>query len=383
MHWILGIAVLTFIAYQIVHGVIDCHKSNIRRRREELLERANEERRKKILAGEVSEVDMSLEECALYWEKQGRDDKLIELMHVEAKETPGEFIIRDRIERIICKALVGKETEKDRISVYMQYPTKLIPPECWERFGMAEEKRGRFVVALYLYKRGRNMAKSNCKANYYRLMNESKRCARHDYENQLREFIKSIEMIGSFDEVKTGEDFERFIARGIEFLGWSCQITTTSGDYGADIIANVSGWIVVLQCKFYKAPVGYHAVQEIYAAKSIYKADYACVVSNSCYSPQAEKGAHNLGVSLIHYSELKVYLDKIAATNRIDGSNQGATVIQIPYSKERNEILKKKLQGRLTRYDIQSMIRQGIIITEEEKKQAYKILHEQEKHYVM
>lgn len=99
----------------------------------------------------------------------------------------------------------------------------------------------------------------------------------------------------------SGYDFERYAAGKLREAGYSdINVTSKSGDYGADIIASTSdGKKVCFQCKKYEKPVGVSAVQEVVAAKSYYKCDVAAVLSISGYTEQARLLAATSGVILM------------------------------------------------------------------------------------
>lgn len=62
---------------------------------------------------------------------------------------------------------------------------------------------------------------------------------------------------------------------------------------------------VAVQVKFWTSAVGNHAVQEVVAAKALYKTDAAWVVTNSTFTLQAIVLAKATGVRLIEGNELK------------------------------------------------------------------------------
>lgn len=146
---------------------------------------------------------------------------------------------------------------------------------------------------------------------------------KHDFEKAIKaidlsieaktheEYLRHIENNGGFSNVKDGEGYERFVAFCVNDAGYDCEIVGQSGDYGADILANIHGVKTAIQCKFYSQPVGFFAVQEAHTAKSYYDCSKACVVSNAGFTPQAKIGARKVGVKLLHHSELKKYLDSI------------------------------------------------------------------------
>ena len=117
-----------------------------------------------------------------------------------------------------------------------------------------------------------------------------------------------MELAGGFNNVNSGYDYERFVMFCVKEAGYGCKQVGQTGDYGADLIVEVNGKSLVMQCKYHSSPVGYGAVQEVYAAKSIYNAEWCCVVSNASFTTQAEKGAMKLGVKLLSHFDVVDYL---------------------------------------------------------------------------
>ncbi len=88
----------------------------------------------------------------------------------------------------------------------------------------------------------------------------------------------------------TGEQFEVFVAAVLEGNGYEIrQMTKTSGDFGADIIAYRNEELIAVQCKRYAKPVGLKAVQEAIAAMKHYECDRCLVVTNNRFTKQAMK----------------------------------------------------------------------------------------------
>ena len=117
-----------------------------------------------------------------------------------------------------------------------------------------------------------------------------------------RQNEKDIET--EFYDSMSPTDFEHYCARQLAEVGWIANPTKQSGDQGVDVIAEKGDLRVVLQCKLYSQPVGNGAVQEIVAGKLHEGANHACVVTNSTFTPQAQRLASTTGVLLLHYSEL-------------------------------------------------------------------------------
>jgi restriction system protein len=110
----------------------------------------------------------------------------------------------------------------------------------------------------------------------------------------------------------TGVDASQLSPRGYEqhcagllaAQGWSVQVTPQSRDSGADIIAAKGPWRVAVECKRYAKLVGNRAVQQVHAARLLYNANAACVVTTSGFTPQAEREALGMSVLLLHDGEL-------------------------------------------------------------------------------
>lgn len=100
------------------------------------------------------------------------------------------------------------------------------------------------------------------------------------------------------------DEYEQLCADILEGLGWNAQVTQSTRDHGADVIAEKSGVRVIIQCKRYAQPVGNKGVQEAHSALHLYAGDMACVVAPSGFTPQAQREAHGLGVKLLHHSAL-------------------------------------------------------------------------------
>jgi len=91
--------------------------------------------------------------------------------------------------------------------------------------------------------------------------------------------------------------------------GWNAQVTKASGDQGVDVIAELNGVRVAVQCKLYSSPVGNKAVQEVFAAKIHYDCQIAIVVTNNSYTPSAKQLASTCGVELLHHDALTNWIE--------------------------------------------------------------------------
>lgn len=123
--------------------------------------------------------------------------------------------------------------------------------------------------------------------------------------------IAGLSEIDSMD----GREFEIFagnLLRGNGFI--NIHVTPSSGDFGADVIAEKDDVRYAIQCKRYDSPVGVSAVQEVMASKSLHDCHVACVLTNSTYTPAAVELAKKNLVILWDRSKLKMLIDKASIT---------------------------------------------------------------------
>lgn len=106
------------------------------------------------------------------------------------------------------------------------------------------------------------------------------------------------------NDIASGEDFEFHVAGQLEDFGWMVRRTGSSGDQGADLVAEKDGVSVAVQCKLYSQPVGNKAVQEAIAAQRYYATDFAAVISNAPFTKAATRLAQSAAVLLLHTSDL-------------------------------------------------------------------------------
>jgi restriction system protein len=99
-------------------------------------------------------------------------------------------------------------------------------------------------------------------------------------------------------------EYESHCAQLLRTVGWEASLTKASGDQGADVVARKGRVVAVLQCKHYSQSVGNTAVQEVHAAKGIYGAHVAIVVSGADYTRSAKEAASALRVILLHHDQL-------------------------------------------------------------------------------
>lgn len=104
-----------------------------------------------------------------------------------------------------------------------------------------------------------------------------------------------IEEIDSMD----GIQFEYYLKELYLSRGYGVEVTSASGDYGADLLLKKNGKKMVAQAKRYSKDVGIKAVQEVIGARSYYQSDEAWVVSNSYFTKAAKELAQKGNVLLV------------------------------------------------------------------------------------
>lgn len=96
----------------------------------------------------------------------------------------------------------------------------------------------------------------------------------------------------------TGWEFERWLERFFERLGFDVKRTPYRGDFGADFVLTWNGVKTAVQAKRSRRQVGVSAVQEVVAARGYYGCERAMVVTNSYFTEQAVILARANGVRM-------------------------------------------------------------------------------------
>ncbi len=137
------------------------------------------------------------------------------------------------------------------------------------------------------------------------------------HKQKLKYFEKSLlqketlnSVLENIDQMN-GYEFEDFMKKVYEKLGYSVDQTPLSGDQGADLILKKPEEKIVVQLKRYKGKIGNKAVQEVFSAKSFYDASKAIVITNSRFTQSAIALANEIGVDLIDRDGVANILEKI------------------------------------------------------------------------
>lgn len=136
--------------------------------------------------------------------------------------------------------------------------------------------------------------------------------------DHLIEVIEAIVLEFEEDRLSDDIDIEGLTPEGFEILcckiltesGWKANLTSATGDQGADVIAQKRQMRLVLQCKLYNSAVGNKAVQEVLAAKAFYGAQIGAVVCVRGYTRAAKQLAKASDIALLTLPELKGFAGK-------------------------------------------------------------------------
>ncbi|TWU09830.1 Restriction endonuclease [Allorhodopirellula heiligendammensis] len=84
-----------------------------------------------------------------------------------------------------------------------------------------------------------------------------------------------------------GIDFENYVARVFQHLGYQVEETPTTGDQGVDLIVIAGTKRLAVQIKGYYHSVGNSAVQEVVAGMKLHQCSQTSVVTNSKFTKSA------------------------------------------------------------------------------------------------
>ena len=99
-------------------------------------------------------------------------------------------------------------------------------------------------------------------------------------------------------------DFEQFLKRVFEALGYSVETTKMSNDMGLDLVVVGKGKRIGVQAKGYKDAAGIDAIQEAHTGMVVYQCDCCVAITNSTFTRLAKEVAKQVGCRLIDGAEM-------------------------------------------------------------------------------
>ena len=116
--------------------------------------------------------------------------------------------------------------------------------------------------------------------------------ARQSARLKAREALLGLE-VADLDRLN-GLEFEAWISAVLQNAGFRTEDTPGSGDYGADVVAEIGGTRFAIQAKRWRSNVGNSAVQEANAGADYYGCGVAVVVTQSRFTRAAISQAERL-----------------------------------------------------------------------------------------
>ena len=138
-----------------------------------------------------------------------------------------------------------------------------------------------------------------------------------------------------------GHDFEAFVAKLLQSRGFSTEVTSPTGDFGADVVATNAGTKCAVQCKrnAIQNKVSVRAVQEAVAAVPFYDCDKAMVITTGYFTNQAVQYAGKIGCDLVGRDTLMTWIKEFERDDqRANDQRHRATA-------RRNATRKRKAQA--------------------------------------
>lgn len=140
-------------------------------------------------------------------------------------------------------------------------------------------------------------------AKYEHYLPDDYKGLRDKLENVFRAYHKEHQSEAStMDELHnmSGIEFETWVVKVLKENGFNdVRGTPTTGDQGADIIANKEGRNIIIQTKRHKSAVGNKAVQEVIGAMQYYGGNEGWVITNSTFTSSAIALAQKSKIKLI------------------------------------------------------------------------------------
>jgi restriction system protein len=107
-----------------------------------------------------------------------------------------------------------------------------------------------------------------------------------------------------------GVEFELYLGKLFENMGYKVDLIPATGDYGADLLLKKDGKFIAVQAKRYSKTVGAASVQQVFSAKTYYRANEAWVVTNNTFTKNAWDLAKKSGVKLVDRGQLINFMSK-------------------------------------------------------------------------
>jgi restriction system protein len=123
-----------------------------------------------------------------------------------------------------------------------------------------------------------------------------------------------------------GRTFEHYLEVLFSKLGYRVELSKYFGDLGGDLVIQKDGVRTMVQAKRWKRNVGVEAVQQVVAAKAVYRCTQAMVVTNSHYTRAASELARKNHVVMWDREQLIKELERVNAKAAIRADDVAASI---------------------------------------------------------
>lgn len=103
-------------------------------------------------------------------------------------------------------------------------------------------------------------------------------------------------------------EFEHYLERVFQLLGYQTQTTNTTGDQGVDLIVEKGGRRIAVQVKGYFHSVSNSAIQQAFTGMRHYNCHVCAVVTNSKFTASAIELAESTNCVLIHEDNFREFV---------------------------------------------------------------------------
>ncbi len=118
-------------------------------------------------------------------------------------------------------------------------------------------------------------------------------------DEPVQTITERIELYNDKFDYMTGPDFEEYCADLLRKNGFTdVTVTSASGDFGVDILANQNKTLYAIQCKCYSSDIGVNAIYQVAGGMKYYNANVGVVLTNRYFTRQAKELASKIGVVL-------------------------------------------------------------------------------------
>src|SRR6516165_2619744 len=114
----------------------------------------------------------------------------------------------------------------------------------------------------------------------------------------------------------SGVEFEEFVAAQLRTVGWSVTHTSSTGDYGVDLIAKKDSTRMAVQCKRQAKAVGVAAVQQVVSGALHHGCNQTVVVTNQAFTKAARQLATTHRCRLVGREQVQIWARVAPGTER-------------------------------------------------------------------